>query len=225
MSLLRKVLAGLAVGAGNYLSEKAKLDAQAAREEILMNREIALQAIKKRDAMDVNVQAGEISRQNTSHGAEEQRATNVQTNKFQADREAADDERGRQTAVTLAGINHQNAVALKAVDFKNDVKAKKVAAQLHLTLEDFRSKVSGGEVLQDSQGQYFTLNKNTGVTQDLGRTGPVKGAEDGSPRLPDPSGKKPTTTPTTSLTMTPGRTARDPKTGRIVTLQSDGTWK
>lgn len=152
MSLFRKVLAGIATGAGTYLTEKAKADAQAARDELLHNRERALQAIKKQDSMDVNEQAGRITRENTAFTAREQRVTNAQTGQIQAANAAADDTRDQGHAERMARLN-------AALTAQNNAASTRLQAQI----------TSGNiiDTVQDADGNWIGITKD-GKTKPLG---------------------------------------------------------
>lgn len=79
MSLFLKVIGALAKGAGDYLVEKAKLDAQAARDALLYNREFALKALQHQYDLKELEKGGEITRQNTTHAQQQQRITNKES--------------------------------------------------------------------------------------------------------------------------------------------------
>ncbi len=196
MGLLRNVLAGLLVGAGKGMENIAEQDEQkrkeallAARDELMWQREQALMAQKKADRMDEIVATADQTIRTNAAGEGERRISATHQGKIQGGLAEADDNRG------LA-----NAKALKAIDFKNDIAAKKVAGVIGLTLENFRAKVGAGEILQDSDGKYFVANPVTNTTTDLGRTGPVKAAEGGGNSLSDyrPGGGAPAAAPSSA---------------------------
>lgn len=168
MSLFLKVIGALATGAGTYLTEKAKMDYQAARDALLFNRELALKAISHRDRTEEIKLGGEITRQNTSHAAKENRVTDkLQAGLTAETTKEADERRQRYT--------ERN----KAIDFKNDVAAKKLAARLGLIEADFVSKLGKGEIVQDATGNYHLVDTRSGAAKPVGVKGPLKSSEGG----------------------------------------------
>lgn len=75
MSLFLKVIGALAKGAGDYLVEKAKLDAQAARDALLYSREFALKALQHQYNLKELEKGGEEQRKNISATGTQNRLT------------------------------------------------------------------------------------------------------------------------------------------------------
>lgn len=167
MSLLLKVIGGAMAGIGKGMVAQAELDAQAARDAVLHQREVALRNLQI-DAQNklADKQHGQRLVETTAQG-NEQRKTNAASS-LQRDWENKN-QTTRQTAAQ---------VQLKAVDFKNDVKAQKLAATLGLIQKDFESKLAAGEIVQDAEGGYHLVDKRSAAVKPVGVKGPTKAAED-----------------------------------------------
>ena len=72
---LKRVLGGMASGAGEYLVDKAKTDAQTRRDEILHNREMAIKSYEQGNRLDLADKQGEIQKQTIAATGVEARIT------------------------------------------------------------------------------------------------------------------------------------------------------
>lgn len=114
MSLLQRVLKGL----GSYMVEKAKMDAQAARDELLMRRELALKNIEHQyriaegDASLVRAKALD------THQTENQTARDLVQGQITGTREAASDKRKFDQTLTIKSIDFNNEKALLGIKSK-----------------------------------------------------------------------------------------------------------
>lgn len=109
MSLLGRVL----VGIGSYLTEKGKVDEQAARDDLLMRREVALKQLEfQHDDANAATQHANKLDEIAATGAETRR-----TDLFQG---VVADRRDQ----AKAGRDLQHDITIKGIDFSNDVKLK-----------------------------------------------------------------------------------------------------
>ncbi len=111
MGLLRNVLAGLLVGAGKGMENIAAQDEQkrreaqqAARDELMWQREQALMAMKKTDQLDVIVATGDQTIRTNAAGEGERRITNRDNAELQGGLAAESDDRRFKQAERMVGI-------------------------------------------------------------------------------------------------------------------------
>lgn len=112
MGILLRVLSGLATGAGNYLVEKGKLDMQAARDDLLLRRELALKDLEHTYRKAEMQEGGKITRENTSHAAKEQRVTN----KAEGEIRGTLQDDAQSHALTLESLQHRNQMTREQQD-------------------------------------------------------------------------------------------------------------
>lgn len=167
MSLLLKVLGGALAGIGKGMVAQAELDAQAARDAVLYQREVALRNLQ----IDAQNKLADKQHENRK---EEIGLTGEENRKTQSAGALVDDwKAARQT-----DRQTKAQVQLKQVDFKNDVKAKQLAAKLGLIQADFEAKLQAGEIVQDAEGGYHLVDRRSAATKPVGVKGPTKDAED-----------------------------------------------
>lgn len=167
MSLLLKVIGGAMAGIGKGMVAQAELDAQAARDAVLYQREVALRNLQ------IDAQNKLADKQ---HGQrlEEIDRTGTQQRLTQRSGAIYDDwKAGRQT-----DRNTEAQKELKSIDFKNDIKARQLASRLNIIESDFNSKVQAGEIVQDAEGGYHLVDKRSAAVKPVGVKGPTKDAED-----------------------------------------------
>lgn len=163
MSLLLKVLGGALAGIGKGMVAQAELDAQAARDAVLYQREVALRNLQ----IDAQNKLADKQHENRK---EEIGLTGEENRKTQSAGALVDDwKAARQT-----DRQTKAQVQLKQVDFKNDVKAKQLAAKLGLIQADFEAKLQAGEIVQDAEGGYHLVDRRSAATKPVGVKGPTK---------------------------------------------------